>query len=51
MKAYCLTAQVDDNFLLDDNLAHRLAELFQTTKPFIDYINRAVDYVKEEMEV
>ena len=51
MKAYCLTAQVDDNFLLDDNLAHRLAELFKNTKPFVDYINRAVDYVKEEMEV
>ena len=51
MKAYCLTAQVDDNFLLDDNLAHRLAELFKNTKPFVDYITRAVDYVKEEMEV
>lgn len=50
MKAYCLTAQADDAFLLEDNLAKHVAELFKTTKPFVDYINRAVDYVKEEME-
>ena len=50
MKSYCLTAKTDDKFLLEDDLAKRVAELFKTTKPFIDYINRAVDYVKEEME-
>lgn len=42
--------QTDDNFLLEDNLAQRVAELFKTTKPFVDYINRAVDYVKEEIK-
>lgn len=50
MKSFCLTAKTDDNFILQDNLAQRVAELFKTTKPFIDYINRAVDYVKEETE-
>ena len=50
MKSYCLTAKTDDKFLLEDDRAKRVAELFKTTKPFIDYINRAVDYVKEEME-
>lgn len=50
MKAYCLTVKTDDNFLLEDNLAQRVAELFKTTKPFVDYINRAVDYVKEEIK-
>ena len=50
MRAYCLTAQADDDFLLEDHLAQRVAELFKTTKPFVDYINRAVDYVNEEME-
>ena len=50
MKSYCLTAKTDDKFLLEDDLTKRVAELFKTTKPFIDYINRAVDYVKEEME-
>ena len=50
MKAYCLTVKTDDNFLLEDNLAQRVAELFKTTKPFVYYINRAVDYVKEEIK-
>lgn len=50
MRAYCLTAQADDDFLLEDHLAQRVAGLFKTTKPFVDYINRAVDYVNEEME-
>ena len=50
MKAYCLTVKTDDNFLLEDNPAQRVAELFKTTKPFVDYINRAVDYVKEEIK-
>lgn len=47
MKAYCLTATTTDRFLLSKNLAQKVAELFKTTKPFIDYINRAVDYVEE----
>lgn len=50
MKSFCLTAKTDDNFILQDNLAQRVAELFKTTQPFIDYINRAVDYVKEDIE-
>ena len=50
MRAYCLTALADDDFLLEDHLAQRVAELFKTTKPFVDYINRVVDYVNEEME-
>lgn len=50
MKSFCLSAITDDSFLLEDNLAKRVAELFKTTKPFIDYINRAVDFVKEEMK-
>lgn len=29
------------------NLA-RLLEIFQSGKPFLDYVNRAVEYVKEE---
>ena len=50
MKAYCLTAKTNDSFLLEDDLARRVAELFKTTKPFVDFINRAVDYVNEEID-
>lgn len=47
LKSYCLTANVDDQFIMEPNLAQRVAKIFQTTKAFNDFINRAVDYVKE----
>ena len=34
--------------LIAAGLLGRLTDLFRTTKPFLDYINRAVDYVREE---
>ena len=47
-KVYCLMAYVDDDFILAPNLAQRVAEKFRTTKPFLDYVNRAIEYVREE---
>jgi hypothetical protein len=38
---------VDDDFWLKDHLAQRIAEAFRPTKPFLDYINRAVAFAKE----
>ncbi|MBR6196543.1 MAG: hypothetical protein IKQ72_02970 [Bacteroidaceae bacterium] len=35
---------VDDTFITSPDLAQRVAELFRTTHPFIDFINRAVDF-------
>lgn len=48
LKAYCLCYIPDDEFICSDHLAQRVAELFRTTKPFLDYINRAISYVREE---
>lgn len=48
LKSFCLMTYVDDEFITSPGLVERVAELFRTTKPFNDYINRAVDYVKEE---
>ena len=48
LKSYCLAMHVDDNFITSPNLAQRVADIFHTTKPFNDYINRAVDFAKEE---
>ena len=45
LKSYCLVMNVDDDFITQPDLAKRVAELFRTTKPFNDYINRAVDFV------
>ena len=45
LKSYCLVMNVDDDFITQPDLAKRVAELCRTTKPFNDYINRAVDFV------
>ncbi|MCF2658290.1 DUF2461 domain-containing protein [Parabacteroides distasonis] len=45
LKSYCLVMNVDDDFIIQPDLAKRVADLFRTTKPFNDYINRAVDFV------
>lgn len=48
LKSYCLAMHVDNDFITAPDLAQRVADLFRTTKPFNDYINRAVDYAREE---
>lgn len=48
LKSYCLVMDVDDDFITAPDLAKRVAALFRTTKPFNDYVNRAVDYAREE---
>ena len=48
LKSFSLLTYVDDKFITSPNLVKRVAELFRTTKPFNDYVNRAVDYVLEE---
>ena len=47
-KVYCLVDYVDDDFVLAPDLAQRVAERFRITKPFLDYVNRAIEYVQEE---
>lgn len=49
MKNFCLNMWVEEDFVTAPNLAQRLAEIFHTSKPFNDYVNRAVDFAKEEM--
>ena len=39
---------VDDNFLFEKDLPARAAALFATTKPLADFINRAIDYARDE---
>ena len=47
LKNFCLVWQPDDRFITDKNLVDRLAAVFQTTKPFLDYLNRAIEYSRE----
>jgi len=48
LKYFCLTAIPDDEFWEGEDLAKRIASKFVTTKPFLDYINRAIDFEREE---
>lgn len=48
LKAFCLLHTPSTDFMCAPDLARRTAELFRPTQPFLHYINRAVQYSKEE---
>ena len=48
LRNFCLVENLDDSFILSLDLADRLLAIFQTAKPFLDYVNRAIDYCREE---
>ena len=48
LKNFCLVQSLDDGFILSPDLAERVLTIFQTGKPFLDYVNRAIDYCREE---
>ena len=48
LKRFCLTYTPTEEFILAPGLSERVAALFKTTKPFLDFINRAVAWSKEE---
>lgn len=48
IKVFCLWSQPDFRFMHAPNLARRVTEIFKTAKPFVDYINRAIEYTLEE---
>ncbi len=48
LKNFCLLWRPDDGFVTGKDLVKRLSAVFKTTKPFLDYTNRAIDYYREE---
>lgn len=48
LKAYCLLHTPSTDFMCAPDLARRTAELYRQTQPFLHYINRAIQYAKEE---
>lgn len=51
LKAYCLQRAIDPSQVTDpDALIAYLMAIFRKNKPFIDYINKVVDYTMEEDE-
>lgn len=48
MRMFGMEMTMGDEFLFQPDLVKRVAELFRTTKPLNDFINRAIDFVREE---
>lgn len=44
LRNFCLTQHLPDRFWEQKPLAEHIAQAFAPTKPFLDYINRAIDY-------
>ena len=41
---------LDDSFVLAPDLAERVLAAFRSGKPFLDYVNRAIDFCREEKQ-
>lgn len=49
MKDHFIWKRLSKDDLLAPDAAGRMAESFRTTKPYLDHLNRAIDFAKEEM--
>ncbi len=50
LKNFCLVESLDDDFILSPDLANNVLSTFKTGKPFLDYVNRAIDYCRDEQK-
>jgi uncharacterized protein (TIGR02453 family) len=48
LKNFSLMWVPDNKFVTAPDLVERLAVMFKTAKPFLDYTNRAIEYAREE---
>ena len=48
LRTFCLCWCPDDKFMRSKDVIERSLELFRSAQPFLEYINRAIEYVKEE---
>lgn len=48
LKNFCLVKDCGLDYFLQPNLVERLSEDFMKTKPFLEFLNRAIRYTKEE---
>lgn len=48
LKNFCLVHAPSDSFVRSKDLAAKVAEMFRTTRPFIAYVNRAIEFSREE---
>lgn len=46
----CLSKSLDSSWFMHDDWVERTADMFERCKPFLEQMNRAIEYAKEEME-
>lgn len=48
LKNYCLVFAPSDSFVTSKDLARKVAAVFRTARPFVHYVNRAIEYARKE---
>lgn len=48
LRNFCLVKMLDDDFILSPNLKKNVLKIFKSATPFLHYINRAIDFCREE---
>lgn len=48
LRNFFLVKMLDDDFILSPNLKKNVLKIFKSATPFLHYINRAIDYCREE---
>lgn len=48
LKSFCVSMSLSDEDVLSPVLAENISNAFQSAKPFLDFINRAIDYARYE---
>ena len=49
LRVYCLCYEPNTAFMTAPDMPEKTVELFKSTYPFLQYINRAIEYVKSEL--
>ncbi|MBK8627075.1 MAG: DUF2461 family protein [Saprospiraceae bacterium] len=44
MKGFCTQEPLNDKFMISKDCIKTIIDYFETTKPLIDYINKAIEY-------
>lgn len=48
LRNFCLSCNFDDAFLLAPDMPESVLEIFRSTKPFLDYVNRAIEFSRDD---
>jgi len=47
LRNFCLYCKPDNKFMMNKNVVANTLDIFRSAKPFLDYVNRAIEYVND----